>query len=182
VREVTRMQDDAQKRMETLKKAMAIELKEKGFYLAAAEAAANPVAKQLFERLALEEDVHAEKFKAIEAELSQGKDWPSIAAPSWEGSHLKAVVAAFNRDASPVEVVVARSELDAMKAAMAKELEAYDMYKTRAAETGSEAEKRFYVTLAGEERMHHLALLDGYEYLTDPAGWYTVKEKWTLEG
>jgi len=176
------MQDDAQKRMETLKKAMSIELKEKGFYLAAAEAAANPVAKQLFERLALEEDVHAEKFKAIEAELSKGKDWPAVLAPSWEGEHLKAVVAAFNSGPAPAEVVVARSELDAMKAAMAKEIEAYDMYQTRAAQTASQAEKKFYVTLAGEERMHHLALLDSYEFLTDPAGWYTAKEKWTLEG
>lgn len=175
------MKDDAQKRMETLKKAMAIELKEKGYYIAAAEAAANPVAKQLFERLALEEDVHAEKFKAIEAELSQGKDWPAIAAPEWGGSHLKAVVAAFN-NAAPGEVVVARSELDAMKEAMAKELEAYDMYRGRAMETTSQAEKKFYTTLASEERMHHLALLDSFEYLTDPAGWYTVKEKWTLEG
>ncbi len=177
------MMDDAQKRMETLKKAMAIELKEKGFYLAAAEAAVNPVAKRLFERLALEEDVHAERFKSIEAELSKGNDWPvAVAAPSSGGSHLKAVVSAFNKGANPKDVVAARSELDAMKQAMAKELEAYDMYRTRASETGSQAEKKFYTTLAGEERGHHLALLDSYEYLTDPAGWYTVKEKWTLEG
>jgi len=175
------MQSDDKKRMETLQKAMAIELKEKGYYIAAAEAAANPTAKQLFERLALEEDVHAEKFKAIEAELSKGKDWPAIAAPSWQGSHLKSVVAAF-KDVVPSDVVVARSELEAMKEAMAKELEAYDMYRSRAEETNSQAEQTFYNTLAGEERMHHLALLDSYEFLTDPAGWYTVKEKWTLEG
>ena len=175
------MQDDAQKRMETLKKAMEIELKEKGYYIAAAEAATNPVARQLFERLALEEDAHAEKFKAIEAELSKGKDWPTIVAPSWEGTHLKAVVAAFNGTAA-ADVVTGRSELDAMKGAMAKELEAYDMYRSRAAETTSAAEQKFYNTLAGEERMHHLALLDSYEFLTDPAGWYSAKEKWTLEG
>lgn len=176
------MQDDARKSLEALKKAMAIELQEKGYYIAAAEAAVNPVAKQLFERLALEEDVHAEKFKAIETELSKGKDWPSIAAPSWEGSHLKQVVSAFGRGVAPADVVVARSELDAMQQAMAKELQAYDMYRSRAAETASQAEKKFYITLAGEERMHHLALLDSYEYLTDPAGWHTVKEKWSLEG
>jgi rubrerythrin len=179
--EEKQMQSDDTKRMETLKRAMAIELKEKGYYIAAAEAAANPTAKQLFERLALEEDLHAEKFKAIEAELSKGKDWPVIEAPSWQGSHLRSVIAAF-KDVAPENVIVARSELEAMKEAMAKELEAYDLYRSRAAETGSEAEKTFYNTLAGEERMHHLALLDSYEFLTDPAGWYSVKEKWTLEG
>jgi len=176
------MQDDAQKRMETLKKAMAIELKEKGFYLTAAESAINPQAKQLFERLALEEDVHAEKFKVIEAELQKGGDWPAIAAPAWQGSHLKEVVSALGKGVDPKDIAVARSELDAMRAAMTNELHAYDMYRTRAAETDSEGEKKFYNTLAGEERVHHLALLDSYEYLTDPAGWYTVKEKWSLEG
>jgi hypothetical protein len=61
-------------------------------------------------------------------------------------------------------------------------LQAYDMYRTRSGESTSPAEKKFYNILAGEERIHHLALLDAYEYLTDPAGWFTVKEKWTLEG
>ncbi len=174
--------DDAQKRMETLKKALAIEVQEKGYYLKAAEVAVNPVAKQLFERLAVEEDEHAAKFKAIEAELSQGEDWPDIAAPAWQGSHLKQVISALNRDVDPEDVKVARTELEAMQEAMAKELKAYDMYRSRAEEADSQGEKKFYATLAGEERMHHLALLDSYEYLTDPAGWYTVKEKWTLDG
>ena len=176
------MKDDAQKRTETLKKALEIELKEKGYYTAAAKAAVNPVAKQLFERLALEEDAHAAKFKAIEAELSKGKDWPAQPASAAQGTPLKTIVAAFKSEPDPKKVVAARSELDAMKAAMAKELEAYDMYRSRAAETDSQSEKTFYNSLAGEERLHHLALLDSYEYLTDPAGWYTVKEKWTLEG
>jgi len=176
------MQEENQKRLETLKKALAIEVQEKSYYLKAAESAANPVARQLFDRLALEEDEHAKKFRAIEAELSQGKDWPqTVEAPTTGGSHLKAVVAAFNKGTTKT-VKAARSELDAMKEAMGKELQAYDMYRGRAAETSSQWEKKFYTTLAGEERMHHLALLDSYEYLTDPAGWYTVKEKWTLEG
>jgi len=176
------MQDDAKRRLETLRKAMEIELQEKGYYIAAAEAAVNPEAKRLFERLAYEEDTHAKRFIEIEAELSKGKDWPSIAAPSTGGSHLKDLVAAFKTSADPQNVLVARTELDAMKEAMTKELKAYDMYRSRAAETTSQAEKRFYTTLAGEERAHHLALLDSYEYLIDPAGWYTVKERWMLEG
>jgi len=176
------MQEENQKRLEILKKALAIEVQEKSYYLKAAETAANPVSKQLFERLALEEDEHAKKFRAIEAELSQGKDWPqTVEVAASGGAHLKAVVAAFNKGTTKA-VKAARSELDAMKDAMGKELQAYDLYRSRAAETGSQWEKKFYTTLAGEERMHHLALLDSYEYLTDPAGWYTVKEKWTLEG
>jgi len=176
------MQEENQKRLDTLKKALAIEVQEKGYYLKSAESAANPVVRQLFERLALEEDEHARKFRAIEAELNQGKDWPqTVEVAATGGAHLKAVVAAFNKGATK-PVKPARSELDALKDAMGKELQAYDLYKSRAAETSSQSEKKFYTILAGEERVHHLALLDSYEYLTDPAGWYTVKEKWTLEG
>jgi len=175
------MKDNTEKRMETLQSALKIEMREKGYYQAAAANSVSPLAKQLFERLAMEEDEHAKRFKAIEAEISQGKGWPDIDAPAWEGSYLKKVISSFSTG-NPESVKVGRSELEAMQAAMANELHAYDMYRTRAAETDSEGEKKFYTTLAGEERMHHLALLDSYEYLTDPAGWYTVKEKWTLEG
>jgi len=29
---------------------------------------------------------------------------------------------------------------------------------------------------------HHLSLLDSYEYLSDPAGWFTKSEHWSLDG
>jgi rubrerythrin len=172
---------DNKKRLETLQAALAIEVREKGFYQAAAANSVSPLAKQLFERLALEEDAHAKKFKEIELELARGTVWPDREAPAWEGAYLKNVIKEFSKGA-PEGVKVGRSELDAMKAAMTNELHAYDMYRNRAAETDSAAERKFYITLAGEERMHHLSLLDSYEYLTDPAGWFTVKERWTIEG
>ncbi len=174
------MQTDM-KRMDILKKAVEIEAAEKGYYEKAAASATNALAKKLFERLALEEDAHGKKFQEIELQLSKSDDWPSGEAPSWQGRELKLVFAGL-KSASPQEVQVASTELDAMKDAMGRELQAYDMYRTRSKESTSPAEKKFYNVLAGEERIHHLALLDAYEYLTDPAGWFTVKEKWTLEG
>lgn len=175
------MTDSGEKRMETLQSALAIEVREKGFYQAAAANSVSPLAKKLFERLAMEEDEHAKRFKEIELELARGVVWPDREAPAWEGETLRKIIKEFSAG-GPEGVKVGRSELDAMKAAMTNELHAYDMYRTRAAETDSEKEKRFYLTLAGEERMHHLSLLDSYEYLTDPAGWFTVKERWTIEG
>ncbi len=169
------------KRMDILKKALEIEVAEKGYYEKAAASATNALARKLFERLAFEEDAHAKKFRELEVQLTRSDDWPSVEAPSWQGEELKLVFAGL-KSASPQEVQVARTELDAMRDAMGRELQAYDMYRTRSAESTSPAENKFYSILAGEERMHHLALLDAYEYLTDPAGWFTVKEKWTLEG
>lgn len=169
------------KRMEILKKAMEIEANEKAFYERAAAAAESPLARKVFERLAFEEDAHAKKFGELEKQIGSSADWPTGEIPSWEGKELKQAFAGLKAASKP-DVKPAKTELEAMKAAMAKELEAYDMYRNRSEETTSPAEKKFYSVLAGEERIHHLALLDAYEYLTDPAGWYTVKEKWTLEG
>jgi hypothetical protein len=36
--------------------------------------------------------------------------------------------------------------------------------------------------VAAEEREHHLILLDYYEYLKDPAGWFVKKEHPSLDG
>ena len=169
------------RRMEILKKAMEIEANEKVFYEQAAAAAESPLARQLFERLAFEEDAHTKKFQQVEKQLGSSEDWPTGEAPSWEGKELKLVFAGM-KSASTQDVKPAKSELEAMKSAMAKELEAYDMYRSRSEESTSPSEKKFYSVLAGEERMHHLALLDAFDYLTDPAGWYMMREKWTLEG
>ena len=43
-------------------------------------------------------------------------------------------------------------------------------------------EKRFYLTLATEERGHFLLILDSYDYLSDPSGWFAQKERSLLDG
>jgi hypothetical protein len=58
----------------------------------------------------------------------------------------------------------------------------YDFYKAQGRKTIYNTEKDFYETLAGEEREHHLILLDYYEYLRDPAGWFVKKEHPSLDG
>jgi rubrerythrin len=171
---------DKARQMEILKKALEIETTEKSYYERAAASAENALAKQLFQRLSKAEDEHARRFTTIRAQLERSGEWPDV-GDSWQDQKLGAILEGVS-SAAPAEVEVARSELDAMKDAMGKEIEAYDMYKSRAKEATVAPEKKFYDTLAGEERIHHLALLDAYEFLTDPAGWYTVKEKWTIEG
>ena len=171
---------DKTKQMDMLKKALAIEAKEKSYYESAAENAQNPLAKQVFERLVAAEDEHAKRFTTIQDQLQKSGEWPD-AGESWQEHRLGAVLAGL-ASSSPTSVEPTRTELDALKEAMSREIEAYDMYKTSSKEAEIDPEKRFYDTLAGEEREHHLALLDAFEYLTDPEGWYTMKEKWTLEG
>ena len=73
------------------------------------------------------------------------------------------------------------SELEALKTAMSMEDKSYSFYRSRLLITASAAEKSFYRALTAEEREHYLTLLDSYEYLTDPQGWFTAKEHWGLD-
>ena len=74
------------------------------------------------------------------------------------------------------------TELDAIQTAVDLENKTYDFYKSQGENATYDAERGFYETLAAEEREHHLILLDYYEYLKDPAGWFVKKEHPSLDG
>ena len=74
------------------------------------------------------------------------------------------------------------TELDAIQTAMDMENKTYDFYKGQGRSAAYNAERDFYETLAAEEREHHLILLDYYEYLKDPAGWFVKTEHPSLNG
>jgi rubrerythrin len=65
---------------------------------------------------------------------------------------------------------------------MSLENKTYDFYKSRGGRAAYNAERDFYQTLAAEEREHHIILLDYYEYLKYPAGWFVSKEHPSLDG
>ena len=83
-------------------------------------------------------------------------------------------------DAEPAKPTA--SELEALKMAMTMEDKSYSFYRSRNEEAASPAEKAFYQALSAEERVHYLALLDAYDYLLNPQGWFTKKERWGLDG
>lgn len=174
-------QDEAKRVTEVLESALQMEVDGKEFYQKAADESQNRLAKELFEKLASEEDDHRRKFKEIYDDVKKGREWPEVAAPTHGPMKFRAVFKDA-LDELGTNIKVSKSELDAIKTAMNMELQTYDLYRSRAEESNARLEKQFYKSLAGEERGHHLALLDSYEYLTDPAGWFTVKERWTLEG
>ena len=65
---------------------------------------------------------------------------------------------------------------------MDMENKSHDFYQGQGKEATYDAERDFYETLAAEEREHHIVLLDYYEYLKDPAGWFVMKEHPSLDG
>jgi rubrerythrin len=175
------MENEQARTIEVLQLAVRMEVDGKDFYQKASRKSNSKLAKELFQQLANEEDIHRKKFEAIYEALKRGQHWPDVAPPSEKGKKLKSLFAEATK-ALGSKVKVAESELEAIKIAMDMESKSYNLYHSRSEESGLPVEKRFYEALAGEERGHHLALVDSYEYLSDPTGWFTKKEHWSLDG
>ena len=176
------MGNEQARTLEVLQLAVRTEVDGQEFYQKVSQKSSNRLAKELFQQLADEEDVHRRKFEEIYEAHKRGKNWPDVVgAPSEKGKELKSLFAEATK-ALGSKIKVAESELEAIKIAMDMEIKSYNLYHSRSEESALPVEKRFYETLAGEERGHHLALLDSYEYLSDPAGWFTKSEHWSLDG
>jgi rubrerythrin len=175
------MENEQARTMKVLQLAVRMETDGKEFYQKASRKSSNKLAKELFHHLADEEDVHRKKFVEIYEALKRGRNWPEVEPPSDKGKKIKSLFAEATK-ALGSTFEVAESELRAIKIAMDMEVKSYNLYHSRSKESTLPVEKRFYETLAGEERGHHLSLLDSYEYLSDPAGWFTKKEHWSLDG
>jgi rubrerythrin len=175
------VENEQAKTIEVLQLAVRMEDDGKKFYQKASRKSSNKLAKELFQQLASEEDVHRKKFEEIYKAFKRGQNWPDVEPPSEKGGKIKSLFAEATK-ALGSKFEVAESEFEAIKIAMDMEVKSYDLYYSRSKESTLPVEKRFYQTLAGEERGHHLALLDSYEYLSDPTGWFTKKEHWSLDG
>ena len=175
------MENEQARTVEILQLAVQMETDGKDFYQKASRKSSNKLAKELFHHLADEEDVHRKKFEEIYKALKRGQNWPDLEAQTGKEGKVKSLFAEATK-ALGSKFEIAESELEAIKMAIDMEIRSYNLYHTRSAESILAVEKQFYKTLAGEERGHHLALLDSYEYLSDPAGWFTKKEHWSLDG
>ena len=175
------MENEQAKTIEALQFAVQMEVEGKGFYQQASQKSSNKLASELFQNLASEEDIHRKKFEEIYEALNKGQGWPDVEPPSEKGKKLKSIFAQATKELGS-QIKIAESELEAIKTAMDMEIKTYDFYHSRSKQSALPLEKRFYQALSAEEREHHLALLDSYEYLTDPVGWFSSKERWSLDG
>jgi len=158
-----------------LREAIQMEVDGEEFYRQASRRSSNKLAREIFQNLADEEDEHRRKFEEIYEALKRGQDWPDVELSASKGERLKSIFAQATEERGS-KIRVASSELEAIKTAIDMEVKSYDFYRSRSEKSAFLLEKRFYHALAGEERAHHLALLDSYEYLTSPEGWFVARE------
>jgi rubrerythrin len=175
------MTSEQEKTLEGLKIAIQMEIDGKQYYIKASQEISNELGKKLLEKLASEEDYHRQRFEHIYNTIRDKKDWPQTDFQPDGGRSLRTIFARAT-ETMGADAKGADTELAAIKTAMAMENKSFDYYIRRGAAASHEAERDFYYTVAGEEKEHYLILLDYYEYLKDPAGWFSQKEHHSLDG
>ena len=175
------MATEQNKTMEALKIAIQMEIDGKKYYLKASRESGNDLGEKLLASLAAEEDIHRQKFEEIYQAINSKKAWSVTDFKLDKGKRLRTIFARATEEIG-ANVKALATELAAVKTAMEMENKTLDFYKNQARSAIYDAERDFYELLAAEEREHHLVLLDYYEYLSDPAGWFATKEHPSLDG
>ena len=167
--------------MEPLEIAVKMEIEGKEFYQRASEKSADVLGKELFARLAEEEDRHAETARRIYDALRRGQDTSSIDISFDQGAALKSIFAKATKEIEQ-DRQVGHSELEAIQTALDMEEKSRKFYEEHSSKASDDLEKRFFGALTAEERGHYIALIDYKEYLTDPVGYFAKSEHISLDG
>jgi len=175
------MATEQNKTLKALQIAIQMEIDGKEYYLKASQESSNELGKKLLESLASEEDTHRQKFEEIYSAIRSKKAWPATDFQPDGGKRLRTIFTRATKEIGP-SIKSLATELDTIQTAMDLENKTYDFYKSQGGNATYDTERGFYETLAAEEREHHLVLLDYYEYLKDPAGWFVRKEHPSLDG
>ncbi len=175
------METEEDKTLKALQIAIQMEIDGKEYYLKASQESGNEAGKKLLQSLAAEEDVHRQKFEQIYQAIQAQKAWPVTDFKPDGGQRLRTIFARAT-EGGGANIKALATELDAVQTAMGMENKTYDYYKSQGEDATYDAEREFYNTVAAEEREHYLILLDYYEYLKDPAGWFVTKEHPSLDG
>jgi rubrerythrin len=174
------MAEEQKQTIDALNMAIQMEKDGKKYYQKMGESSVSRLGRQLFQTLASEEDTHRRKFEEIYNAIRQKKSWPRTDFVPDGGKKLRTIFARASDESSGMKSPT--TELDAVKVAMDMENKTLDFYSAQAKTAGYPVEKGFYEALAGEEREHHMVLLDYYEYLKNPAGWFVKNEHHSLDG
>jgi len=175
------MATEQDKTLEGLKTAIQMEIDGKQFYLKASQKSSNEAGKKLLESLAAEEDVHRQKFEEIFESIRDKNAWPKVDFTPDGGSSLRTLFARAIEQVGK-SIKAPESELDAVQTAVNMEAKTYDFYISQSQSTPYSAARDYYEALASQEREHQLVLLDYYEFLKNPAGWFVSTEHPLLNG
>jgi rubrerythrin len=179
------MMSATQAELDSLNTAIKTEQDGRAFYQEAAQRAANPLAKSVFEHLADEELVHIEVIQKFYDELkSKGscqEAEAALQAPETPQTRTKNVFekACQNMDQ---QVPADTASLEAYEKAMDFEQKAYDTYKQLAESSRDCMALKLYQFMMEQENQHYVFLKETHDYLEKPGDWFAQQEKPHFEG
>ncbi len=166
--------------LQALKDAVQMEVEGRQFYLEAAKKAKSSGVKEIMEYLAESEKYHIEKFTEIYRSLEKDPGWSASMATFAPPRHEPYVcVMAMTKDEQGVG---GKDDLQALKTGIKMEECAIDYYTKLAKETHIPLARRFFMSVAHEERGHYMTLLDMHNYLTLPEDWFYVHQMSNVDG
>jgi rubrerythrin len=166
--------------LKALQDAIQMEIEGRQFYLEAAKQVKSPGVREIMEYLAESEKYHIEKFKEIYQDLGQDPGWTETMAAFAPPQHEPFVcVVAMTKDKQGAG---GKDDLEALKTGIRMEECSIDYYTKLARETNNPLARRFFMSVAHEERGHYLTLMDMHNYLTLPEDWFYVKQMSMVDG
>jgi len=166
--------------LKALKDAVQMEEEGRQFYLEAAKKVKSPGVREIMEYLAESEKYHIEKFHEIYRSLEKDPGWNETIATFKPPQHEPYVcVLAMTKDEQGTG---GADDLQALKTGIKMEECSIDYYTRLARETQNPLARRFFMSVAHEERGHYLTLMDMHNYLTLPEDWFYVTQKSHVDG
>lgn len=166
--------------LQALKDAVRMELEGRQFYLEAAGKVQNPGVRQILEYLAESEKYHIEKFNEIYRSLEKDPAWTESMAAFNPPRHEPYVCVLAMAQAD--QETGGKDDLQALRTGIQMEDCSIDYYTKLARESRNPLARRFFMSVAHEERGHYLTLMDMHNYLTLPEDWFYVKQMSNVDG
>jgi rubrerythrin len=166
--------------LQALKDAVRMELEGRQFYLEAAKKVKDPGVRQIFAYLAESEKYHIEKFNEIYRSLEKDPAWTESMAAFSPPRHEPFVCVMAMTQAN--QGTGGQDDLQALRSALKMEECGIDYYTKLARDTNNPLARRFFMSVAHEERGHYLTLMDMHNYLTLPEDWFYVKQMSHVDG
>ena len=166
--------------LQALKDAVRMELEGRQFYLEAAKKVHNPGVRQILEYLAESEKYHIDKFNEIYRDLEKDPAWTESMAAFNPPRHEPYICVLAMAQAD--QETGGQDDLQALRTGIQMEDCSIDYYTKLARESRNPLARRFFMSVAHEERGHYLTLMDMHNYLTLPEDWFYVKQMSNVDG
>ena len=167
---------------------LAIELEKKGydFYAKTAAKTKNPLAYSTLVSLAERELDHIDKieefYQALTGNKKLAEKWlkPMFIPPD-KKELLRPILAKLKKSLDK-RFETEKDINEAYQIAEGFEQDSFNLYDKIAKESSNEVAKKFYASLAQEERDHFAILDETLQYLNNPGDWFKKQERWIVEG